>query len=398
MDYGREIVFGAHLRHEFDKDSDLRVSKRTTVLDGHKEAPMLFKNYRPPEIDPDTNIVKKTYVGTGHSSTNADGGETIPTPLANRFIDIVANNTFCRQVFKTVPMTAATLEIPKKTGLETTFLIGQGRDWTTEAGDDQSSTAITKGTWTSITLTASKFGTLSGYTTELGEDSLLNFAQVVMAGAARSLAEYEERSFLQGDAAAATLSAFNAGDVRYAYNGIIISTPGDAPSTGSKWTPPDSSPVNWADGGDDRLTADELNAMIARIENNRHDCDLIVMSPNVQARLRDQTEFEMFQGLKDIGNQAALVRGLVGRYYTADIVRSSHIPLSADTTFTTAGNTMVLGMDTREPLIGDRRRIEIRKRHRFYQDIEETRLTTRVAFQVQHNEGLAGINEVLDAA
>lgn len=379
----KQAIFGTRI----DNDAEIKAA-HAKVFNARKVAPNLFK---------------KAYAGA--TSTAAEGGETIPTPLADRFIDLVEKDVFCRQLFRIEPMTSATKEIPIKTALESTFLIGEGVEWLTEAGATGAATAYSRGTWSSLTLTAKKFGNLSGYSSELGDDSLLNFAEVVMAGLARSLAEGEERAFLQGEQAGTT-QGFGAGDPRYAFDGLIWHIYGDVGSTGNVWTPDNASPIMWADGGSLKLTAQQLNDMIARLEEAGFRCSDILVRPKVRARMRDSTEFEQLQSMKDIGSQAALVKGFVGRYYTADLITSFFLPEGTSSGYagtgsefvTNSDDSMVLGIDRREPIIGDRKRIEIRKRHRFYQDIEEVRVTERVAFDVERPIGIAGINDVKLAA
>lgn len=346
--------------------------------------------------------IAKVYAG--HNSTAANGGETIPTPLADYFYDLIEKDVFARQIFQTIMMPSNTFEIPTKSSGTAVYLLGEGANITTEGGSAGASTSLSRMQFSSVTLTAKKFAALSGYTTELGEDSNLDFGQVVMNDMSRYMAEAEEKAIIQGEASGTSLS-WGAGDVRYAFDGLIWHVYGSNASTGAHWTPDNASPVMWADGGSDVLTADELNGMIGRIEEQGYRCTHIMMRPTVAARLRDATEFEMFQGLKDIGNQAALVKGFVGQYYTANILVSQFMPVGTSSGITGTGSefvqgttdSTVLGFDSREPVIGDRRRLEIRRRHSFYEDVEETRFTERMTFDLPRPLSIAGVNDVKNA-
>lgn len=347
--------------------------------------------------------VSKAYAG--HTAgTAADGGEFVPLPLADYFYDLVEKDVFARQLFAIKPMTSNTLEIPIKSAGLSVYLSGESKDMTTEGGAAGASSSYSKMTFTSTTLTAKKFVVLSGASTELLEDANINFSEAMLQSMARDLAEAEERAFIQGEAAGTSLS-WGAGDVRYAFDGLIWHVYGSNVSTGAHWTPDNASPVMWADGGNDVLTSDELNAMDTRIEEQGYRSTHIMMRPSVAGRLRDPTEFEMFQGLKDIGNMAALVKGYVGRYYTADILVSQFMPVGTSSGISGTGSEFVAGttdstvlaFDVREPVIGERRKLEARRRHSFYVDVEETRFTERIAFDVPRPLGLAGINDVKNA-
>ena len=393
----QQYIFGTR----YDADAKVKPGSDVKVFNARKIAPNLS--------------MSKAYSTYGHDSGAARGGETIPTPLADRFIDLVEEFTFCRQLFKTQPMKAATLEIPIRSTGPSTFLMGEGLlqhadagagVW--EGGVDQASTSISRSTWTSLLLTAKKLGNLSGYTTELADDSLLNWAEVTLGLLARSEAEGFETAVIEGDISG-TCYVPAAGDPRKAWDGLMWHVNGTNASTGAKWTPGLSTETMWAHGGSNKLTAQELNDMIARIEEEKHKCEIITMRPKVRARMRDSTEFEQLQTLKDLGNQAALIRGGVGKYYTAQLVTSSLLPTGKTTGFGGTGqewcnatavpyDTHVLGFDPSAMVIGDRKRIEVRRRQRFYLDIEEVLLSERVAFDVEYPLALAGISQVSLAA
>ena len=121
--------------------------------------------------------MSKAYAG--HTSTAAQGGETIPTPLADYFLELIRDSTFLLQEFKHIKMTADTFEIPRMTGKNSAYLIGEAKDMTTEGGSDQASDSYSRTTWDSITLEAKKLGVLTGYSSELSEDSLIDVASIV---------------------------------------------------------------------------------------------------------------------------------------------------------------------------------------------------------------------------
>lgn len=342
----------------------------------------------------------------GATSTDAYGGYTIPTPLADYFIDMVEKDVFARQIFEVRAMDSSTLEIPTRTaGMSVFHLSGEGVSLTTEAGATGATTALSRSTFGTMTLTAQKFVVWGGYTTDLAEDSLINIGDMLLQTMARDLAEAEEKAIIQGEASG-TSTSFAVGDPRYAFDGLIWHVYGSNASTGAVWTPDNASPVMWADGGSDVLTADELNAMSTRISEQGFKCTHIMVRPTIAGRLRDPTEFEMFQGIKDIGgDMAALVKGFVGRYYESDILVSSLLPLGTSDGYSGTGGEFVTGtddstiiaFDVREPIIADRRKLEVRTRHNYDSDVEEARYLTRMTFDVKRPLALAGINDVKNA-
>lgn len=330
------------------------------------------------------------------TATDSEGGVTVPSPLANWFKDELKKNSWARQLFEVRPMDGKTLKIPLLTTGDAVYLSDEGLDFTTEGGADQSSNSYTKPVWGSMTLTAKKFAGLSGYTTELGEDSSLNVADIMLRKLIQALTEYEEKAFIQGEAGGSKFS-WSSGDVRYAFDGLIDIVQGSSAATGSNWTPDASTYGNWTDQGSVKLNNDALLGLIAKIEEQRGVCNTILVNPLIAARLRDPTEFEMLQGLKDIGPKAGLIRGFIGRYYTADIYVSHFMPSGVavfNTSTSAPKDTLILGMDKQSPVIGDRRKIEIMQRHRFYQDVNEVRVTERIAFGAYYPQLIAGVADV----
>jgi hypothetical protein len=361
---------------------------------------------------------RKAYAG--HTSVAAEGGETIPTPLADYYLDLLHDSTWVRQVFQTIPMTNATLEIPRLTAGNTAYHQGEGTSMTTEAGGDGSSTSYSRTTWSSITLSVDKIGVLTGFSTELAEDSLINVAQMVMQNGAIAMAEAEESAFIKGQVLATGNNIgglYTAGQPERLYNGLIPNVPWQSNSgvvqvSAAGWTSLNvANGDNIIDGAQALLTFDMLNDLLATIEDKAGNgkVDTIVLPPKLVARMRNPVEFEMFQSLDKIGDKAALVRGQVGDFYGSKIISSGFMPRGTDTTpgdmddatngiVTNSTDTVVLGFDSRAAVIGQRRGIEMKTRHLFYNDVEEVRFLERVGFSVLYPQWLGMIGDVKNAA
>lgn len=367
--------------------------------------PVFTKNIS--EYAKGNDIFKRAYSSYGQVSSDY-ATPLIPTETANFFYDRIYWENKLRNIVTTIPMPRATFRIPVKTaGSKVYRATSDGVSFITELGLDGASSGYVSPTVSYLDLIATKFGSLSGWTTELEEDSIISIPQLMFEELAISMGEYEELAMLQGDESdghslTGTItgyddpsSGFGAGDVRYSFDGMIFKAPG---SNSNVWTPDDTSPENKFDGGSNKLTRDELNTLIAQIEEQGYECTDIFMRPKVAGRLRDDVEFEQFQSIKDIGtSKAALIKGFVGDFYGANVFVTNRIP--EGTAFGTgADDSVVLGFDRRLPLIGDRRRISFVKRHAFTYDAEEIRVTERVAFNTKFNEGIAVINDVKNAA
>lgn len=329
--------------------------------------------------------------------TDTEGGHTVPSPLANFFKDELPKNSWARKLFEVRSMGGKTLDIPLLTSGDAVYLSDEGKDLLTEGGADQASTSVSKPVWSQLTLTAKKFAGLTGYSTELEEDSVLNIAEIALMKIVRALNEYEEQAFIQGESGGSKFG-WSAGDTRRAFDGLIDIIQGAAAGTGGNWTPDASTFTNWQDGASTKLTTEHMLQLLATIEENRGECNTIFVSPTIAARLRDPIEFEMLQTVKDIGpTEAALIKGFVGKFYTANIYVSHFMPTGVavfNTSVVAPKDSLIIGMDKDAVVIGDRRRAEILTRHRFYQDINEIRLTERIAFGAYYPQLVAGVADV----
>ena len=343
--------------------------------------------------------IQKAYSG----ATSTDVADSIPTITADWFIDQLTFNNKLRQIVQVYRMPNKTVDIPKITGGLKVFIQGEGYDIRTESGLDQASSGYTKPTMSKITLTAKKFSGITGWTSESEEDSVLNLPQLFLNKLAKAMADFEELAMIQGDENNAlgltgTVGGsydnfpLTAGDVRYAFDGLIAIAPGSSPG----WTPKDPSPSNIIDGGSDALTYDEMNQLFSVIEESAAKLTDIFIRPKVHARLRNDAEFEAFLTVDKIGqDRAANIKGFVGKYYDANVFVTDKVPVG--TAFgTNSDDTLVIGFDRNELIIGDRRIVSFNKQHEFYRDVIEIRVDERIDFKALHNEGVALIADVKD--
>ena len=351
-------------------------------------------------------MINKAWTNAGGLTT--DYTEQVPTLTADFFIERVKWKNRFRQILRTIDMPSATFKIPRMTAGDKAYLQAEGYDIRTESGADQASSGYVKPTFDEVTLTAKKFAAITGWTLELEEDSVLQVAEYMVQELADGLAEYEELAIMQGDAAGSVTGTVgggypnmpgttNIGDVRRAFNGVLMNVPNNSGATASGWTPASTSTsVNVIDGGGDALTYDEINNLFAVIEDAGFELTDIFVTPKVAARLRDDVEFEMFLTVDKIGDRASVIRGQVGEIFGAAVHSAKVVPVG--TAFGSAqGYTLVVGIDRSELVIGDRRMVSIKSNEEFYRDAREVKITERIAFAPFHDEGIAIIERVTNA-
>ena len=361
--------------------------------------------------------MKMEKVFAGQTSTAADGGETIPTPLANYYMELLRDSSYLRQMFQEIPMSAPTLEIPRQLTGNSLFVVGEGTNMRTEGGADGASDSLSKATFDSLTLTNYKLGVFAGYTTELAEDSLINIAQMVITNGALAMAEGEELAFMWGatsTGAGEIGNAYTAGQPSDKYDGLIYSVPQQTAHTvGAGWASKNATGRDHIiNASSALLTFNHLNtakALIEDVKGNGRVTDFII-PPKILARMRNPVEFDMFQSLDKIGNKAALVQGSVGDFYgsiitptgnlpTGDKLAAGGYPQDATTVLNTgATDGMILGFDRRAAVIGQRRQIEARSEHILEQVVEVIRWLERVGFQVMREDWLVLIGDVKNEA
>lgn len=362
------------------------------------------------------NYRKKAY--TGHTTVAAEGGETIPTPLADYYLGLQHDSTFVRQVFSVLPIKdGSQLEIPKLTNGNVMYHAGEGLSMLTEGGADGSSTSYSRTTWSSKTVTVDKVGVLTGYSAELEEDSLINIAKMVIENGAIAMAEGEESAFILGSTQTGANqigNLFSAGQPEKLYEGLIQQVPysGAVPVSANGWASVNTGDGNnIIDAGQSLLTFDHLNELLSIVEGKTGNgrMDTIVVPPKLVARMRNPVEFEMFQSLDKIGDRAALIRGSVGDFYGAKIISSGFIPEGTDTApgnmddatngiVENSTDSIILGFDSRAGVIVQKRGIEMYTRRNFYQDVQEVQFLERVGFDVLYPQWLAMIGDVKNAA
>lgn len=141
----------------------------------------------------------KTTITTVQSSTDADGGYTIPEEFRNVLIRLIDTYGQVRGAATLFPMSTDTVKLPELTS-------GLAVRWPGEA----TTIVESKAAFTIQTLSVKKMAVLGGASSELLEDSNLDVANLLATLAAEAIAKEEDRVGLIGST--------GAGD---AYNGVL---------------------------------------------------------------------------------------------------------------------------------------------------------------------------------
>ncbi len=301
------------------------------------------------------------------STSAGAGGDFLPTPLADEFIDYVREMNVCRQLFRTVTMTSKTLDFPKILSAAKVYY------QSTEAGE-ATETSFTTGT---IRLTAKKFMSQMIVSEELYEDSNTNFQTVVRDQFANAVAEAEEEAMLVGDTthtataasdAASTTANWFTKDHRLTWDGLYTLAGRVA-----------SSAPRVDAGGAAMSTALVRQAMFNMGKYGRVMQNLVVfLNPWSVNQLLDDSKLVT---VDKYGPDATIHSGEFGKLYgKITVISSDYLP---------DGGGVITHV--RNPVIGDRRLIKVKSEEVIQNDARRTVTSTRLDFKVEHHGALCQI-------
>ncbi len=364
-------------------------------------------------------MIKKTFDGDlynkykgnlkaygGQSSVTADGGELVPSPLANYIKEMLFNANFIRGITPTINLKSATLKLPIETGVPSAYVVGEGANIRSESGIDGSSDLLSKSTLSNIEFSVDKIGALVGWTTEIEEDSEIDIGRFVVDRGVMSLANSEESMAILGDSTGAIVS-YQAGQPEILVDGIIHQVPhSDNSTNGGLWTPVNTDYDNIIAGGSDVLTLNEVikaQAIVNKNGKQQLKADTLVVPSMVYARMLHPVEFEPFSTLDKIGNSASVIAGHVGNIYGMNVIVSDNLPQGGVTSpatmtgnfVTSDSDTVVLALNSKDyARFVMRRELELRSEHDFNTDSEKTRMLERIGWKSYRPELVSMIHNV----
>lgn len=308
------------------------------------------------------------------------GGDFLPTPLAKEFIKYVQEQNFLRQIFRVVPMEAKTRDYPKVLG-------GTKVYYQSTEGGTANPTQLKTGT---VRLEAKKFMSRFDSSNEVLEDAEQDMDSIIREHFAASLSAAEEEAMLVGNPAhspvTATESAANDTtwynkDHRLIFNGLL-SLAGDISGDFDLGT----RAANRVDAGGADMSTSLVRQMLYNLgKYGRVMQDLVlILNPWAANQLMDDPKLVT---LEKYGPKATIFTGEFGKLYGKITVINS--------AYATDGyGVMTHKMN---PMIGDRRKVSIKKKDEITEDSQVYVITERLDFQVQHQPALCQIHN-LDAA
>jgi len=315
----------------------------------------------------DDAIKKAIGVTVEKALVSGDEGDFIPKEYADEFINIVREKNWCRQLFVSITMTAATVYIPKVTGDASVYYLSSEATAPTESKPTFAAAG-------SVVLEAKK---LMGYiqvSNESDEDAKIAMMPIIKDSFAEAIAKAEEEAMVVGQ----YVVFAGATDRRNAFKGLLKLAK-DAAQT-----------VAYA------------TSLIATIEAARrklgvHGRDVkglvLMVNPYTASALR---QIEQVLTIDKYGASATIHTGEVGKIMGITIVENAYIPLQNDVEAKlyapdTADLGVALLVNKKYPLIGDRRQVKFDQDKVVSTDSIEIAISERIGFTVQHVEGLCEI-------
>ncbi len=158
-------------------------------------------------------------------ATNTAGGALVPDEFSNNIIDLREQYGLFRQHVRIEPMNSETLTIPRRTTGMTVYYPGEGVQLT--ASDLA---------FDSVILTAKKYAALGIYSSELGEDAIINFGDRIAEEAAYAFALAEDDNGFNGDGTSAYCGTVGIREKLKGLSGTIANIAGLVVGTGNAYS------------------------------------------------------------------------------------------------------------------------------------------------------------------
>lgn len=297
----------------------------------------------------------------GVNTTTGTGGDFIPTELAAELIEYVKWNSVGRNLWDQVVMPTPTFNVPKLTGVNSIYFVGEG------AQPTQSGMATT-----TVSLVAKKLMGLLTVDAEIDEDSKIALMPLIKEDFGTEIGLSETDAFFNGD------TTFAVSDhPRKAFNGLRALASGTA-----------------VDAAGSRITLKHLNqglVNLGRYGQNPQSVDVFA-APVVIGELRKlYADFDKYT----IFNQGALKTGQVGAIWGMNVYAVGLLP--TDLTYggsTGSGYTEALLVHRRTPMIGDRRAIKFKTFDQIWTDQLLIVPSERIAFNVRWTDAIVKITNL----
>lgn len=311
------------------------------------------------------------------STAAGAGGDFLPLPLANEFIDYVWDLNFIRQLFPGTIMTSKTKDYPKILGGTKVF-------YESTEGGEATETSMDTAT---IRLTAKKFMSQIKMSEEVIEDAAFDMEGIVSNNFANALAAAEEEAMIVGNPdhtpttaveANATATTWFTKDHRMIFYGLLTLAADIAGKISSE-----TRAANRVDaGGNDMTTALIRQAMYNLGKYGRVMQNLVlIVNPWSANQLLDDSKLVT---VDKYGANATIHTGEFGKLYGKTTAINS--------AYCTDGYGVITHVQN--PIIGDRRAIKIKSEDIIKSDQKRYVISERIDFTIQHKPALCQIYDL----
>jgi len=298
----------------------------------------------------------------GLNTSTGSGGDFIPRDLSAELIQYIKWNSVGRNLWDQIVMPTPVFDIPKLTGVNSVYYVGEGEQPT------QSAMTTTK-----VTLTAKKLMALLTVDSEIDEDSKIALMPLIKQDFGTEIGLSETDAFFNGEG-----SSFGVSDhPRAAFQGLRDLAAGTA-----------------VDAAGSRIDLRHLNqglVNLGRYGQNPQMIDVFA-APVVVAELRKlYADFDKYT----IFNKGALRTGQVGAIWGMNVYTVGLLPTNLTYGGSTGnGYTETLLVHRRTPVIGDRRAIKFKTFDQIWTDQLLIVPSERIAFNVRWTDAIVKVTNL----
>ena len=304
--------------------------------------------------------VKKALGGVNTST--GSGGDFIPTELAAELIEYIKWNSVGRNLWDQVVMPTPTFNIPKLTGVNSIYFVGEGSQPTASAM-----------TTDAVSLVAKKLMGILTVDSEIDEDSKIALMPLIKEDFGSQIGLAETDAFFNGEGSGYAVSDHP----RAAFAGIRSKASGTA-----------------VDAAGGRVSLALLNQGLVNLGRYGQNPQMIDIfgAPVVIAELRKlYADFDKYT----IFNKGALKTGQVGAIWGMNVYSVGLLPTNLTYGGSTgSGYTEALLVHRKTPIIGDRRAIKFKTFDQIWTDQLLIVPSERIAFNVRWDDAIVKITNL----
>lgn len=298
----------------------------------------------------------------GLNTSDGTGGNFIPTDLASELIEYIKWNSVGRNLWDQIVMPTPTFNIPKLTGVNSIYFVGEGSQPT--------QSAMTTAT---VALVAKKLMGLLTVDAEIDDDSKIALMPLIKEDFGTQIGQAETDAFFNGEGSGYAVSDHP----RAAFAGIRSKATGTS-----------------VDAAGTRISLRHLNQALVNMGRFGQNPQMIDVfgAPVVIAELRKlYADFDKYT----IFNKGALRTGQVGAIWGMNVYNVGQLP--TDLTYggsTGSGYTEALLVHRKSPIIGDRRAIKFKTFDQIWTDQTLIVPSERIAFNVRWPDAIVKVTNL----